>query len=70
MHPRESHRLRAGKTIWVWVVRLGRGRLWPGRVDGLCEPSKGDFVSRCDSNVGVHVERTASLRWLARPSRR
>ena|SRR5215467_5031077 len=35
MHPQESHRLRTGTTIWVWFVRLGRGRWWPGRVEGL-----------------------------------
>jgi hypothetical protein len=35
MYPRESHRLRPGMTIWVWVVRLGRGRWWPGTVESL-----------------------------------
>ena len=33
--PEESHDLRLGTTIWVWFVRLGRGRWWPGTVKGL-----------------------------------
>jgi len=35
MHPQESNHLMPGTTIWVWVVRLGRGRWWPGTVEGL-----------------------------------
>jgi hypothetical protein len=35
MHSGESHDLRLGTTIWVWFVRLGRGRWWPGTVEGL-----------------------------------
>jgi hypothetical protein len=35
MHPRDSHRLTPGTTVWVWVVRLARGRWWPGTVEGL-----------------------------------
>ena len=35
MHSGESHDLRLCTTIWVWFVRLGRGRWWPGTVEGL-----------------------------------
>jgi hypothetical protein len=35
LHPRESHRLRPGTPVWVWVVRLAKGRWWPGTVEGL-----------------------------------
>ncbi len=27
--------LKVGATVWIWVVRLGRGRWWPGTVEGL-----------------------------------
>lgn len=35
MHPRESHRLRPGAPVWIWVVRLAKGRWWPGTVESL-----------------------------------
>ena len=35
MHPQQSHNLRAGTPVWVWVVRLARGRWWPGTVETL-----------------------------------
>jgi hypothetical protein len=35
MQPRDSDRLRPGTPVWVWVVRLARGRWWPGTVEGL-----------------------------------
>ena len=35
MHPSESHLLRPGTPIWVWIVRLARGRWWPGTVETL-----------------------------------
>jgi len=35
MHPRDSHRLGPGTPVWVWVVRLARGRWWPGTVETL-----------------------------------
>ena len=35
MHPRESHRLRPGTLVWIWIVRLAKGRWWPGIVESL-----------------------------------
>ncbi len=35
MHPGEIHTLKIGATVWIWVVRLGRGRWWPGTVEGI-----------------------------------
>src|SRR5882672_9438227 len=35
MHPGEAHRLRPGASVWIWVVRLARGRWWPGTVRDL-----------------------------------
>ena len=35
MHPRDSHRLRPGTPVWIWVVRLAKGRWWPGTVETL-----------------------------------
>ena len=35
MHPQQSHQLKPGTPVWIWVVRLARGRWWPGTVEGL-----------------------------------
>jgi hypothetical protein len=35
VEPGQSHRLTPGTPIWVWVVRLARGRWWPGTVEAL-----------------------------------
>jgi hypothetical protein len=35
MSPVQIARVRPGTTIWVWVVRFGRGRWWPGTVESL-----------------------------------
>ena len=29
----KSHRLTPGTPVWVWVVRLAKGRWWPGTVE-------------------------------------
>ena len=35
MEPGQSHRLTPGTPVWVWVVRLAKGRWWPGTVERL-----------------------------------
>lgn len=35
MHPTQSHRLKPGTPVWIWLVRLGRGRWWPGTVEAM-----------------------------------
>ena len=35
MNPQQSHQLRPGIPVWVWIVRLARGRWWPGTVETL-----------------------------------
>lgn len=35
MKPSEIFQLSAGAPIWVWIVRLGKGRWWPGTVESL-----------------------------------
>ncbi len=35
MLPGEVNQLRQGSAVWVWVVRFGRGRWWPGTVESL-----------------------------------
>jgi len=35
MSPEQVARIRPGTAIWVWVVRFGRGRWWPGTVESL-----------------------------------
>lgn len=35
MEPSEALELSLGATIWVWIVRLGKGRWWPGTVHSL-----------------------------------
>ena len=32
MEPSEVLQLPAGAATWVWIVRLGKGRWWPGTV--------------------------------------
>jgi len=43
MHSGESHDLSLGTTVWVWFVRLGRGRWWPGTVEGLRTTMQGQI---------------------------
>lgn len=33
MEPSEVVELSSGAAIWVWIVRLGKGRWWPGTVE-------------------------------------
>jgi hypothetical protein len=33
MEPSEVVELSAGAPVWVWIVRLGKGRWWPGAVE-------------------------------------
>ena len=35
MNPGDSHRLKPGTPVWVWIVRLAKGRWWPGTVEAL-----------------------------------
>jgi hypothetical protein len=35
MKPSEVKKLKLAATIWVWVVRFGRGRWWPGTVERI-----------------------------------
>lgn len=35
MQPRESRHLKPGAPVWIWVVRLAKGRWWPGTVQSL-----------------------------------
>lgn len=33
MEPSEVVQLSPGAPVWVWIVRLGKGRWWPGTVE-------------------------------------
>lgn len=35
MKPSEVKKLKLAATIWVWIVRFGRGRWWPGTVERI-----------------------------------
>lgn len=35
MEPSRVRELLPGKPVWVWVVRLGKGKWWPGTVLSL-----------------------------------
>ena len=35
MEPSEVLDFSLGEPIWVWIVRLGRGRWWPGTVESF-----------------------------------
>ena len=35
MEPGDIGRIRCGTAVWVWVVRFGRGRWWPGIIESL-----------------------------------
>jgi hypothetical protein len=45
MNPGDSHRLKPGTPVWVWIVRLAKG---PGGLARLkpYEPSKDTFGSQ------------------------
>jgi len=32
MEPTEAKELELGTAVWVWIVRFGKGRWWPGTV--------------------------------------
>jgi hypothetical protein len=32
MEPTEAKELEPGTAVWVWIVRFGKGRWWPGTV--------------------------------------
>src|SRR5258708_5299095 len=31
----EAYRLKAGWSVWIWIVHLARGRWWPGIVETM-----------------------------------
>lgn len=35
MEPPEVVELVPGRPVWIWLVRLGKGRWWPGTVQSL-----------------------------------
>ena len=35
MEPSDIGRIGRGTLVWVWVVRVGRGRWWPGTIESL-----------------------------------
>jgi hypothetical protein len=35
MEPTEAKKLELGAAVWVWIVRFGKGRWWPGTVEGI-----------------------------------
>lgn len=35
MKPSEVKELRLAAPVWVWIVRFGTGRWWPGTVEGI-----------------------------------
>jgi hypothetical protein len=35
MEPTEAKQLELGTAVWVWIVRFGKGRWWPGTVQRL-----------------------------------
>lgn len=35
MQPSELGKLQPGASVWVWVVRLGKGRWWPGAAEKI-----------------------------------
>jgi hypothetical protein len=35
MEPSEIHQLKPGALVWVWIVRFGKGRWWPGMVEEI-----------------------------------
>jgi len=76
MEPGEASALTPGTAVWIWIVRQGEGRWWPGTVQRLaardgaanvtvrfeCSPlPRGN--SRATSFVGIS---TTQLRYLER----
>jgi hypothetical protein len=35
MKPSEVKELKLATPVWVWIVRFGKGRWWPGTVEGI-----------------------------------
>jgi hypothetical protein len=35
MKPSEVKELKLAAPVWVWIVRFGKGRWWPGTVEGI-----------------------------------
>src|SRR5229473_6925712 len=35
MEPSEVKELKLAAPVWVWIVRFGKGRWWPGTIEGI-----------------------------------
>jgi len=35
MEPKQIAKMRIKTPVWVWIVRMGTGRWWPGRVESI-----------------------------------
>jgi len=35
MQPSELTKLSLGRTVWIWIVRFGKGKWWPGVVQSF-----------------------------------
>ena len=44
MKPSEVKELKLATPVWVWIVRFGKGRWWPGRVEGIATTNGLPFV--------------------------
>lgn len=49
----EIYRIKPGSAVWVWVVRLAKGRWWPGTVEELSSSNGRPRVVVCFECRGV-----------------
>ncbi len=59
MQPSEVEQLAPGTRVWVWIVRIGKGKWWPGVVQSL-------MVNDGIPHVTVRFESRASVRGKSR----
>jgi len=73
MKPEEVTQLERSTSVWVWIVRFGRGRWWPGTVHAirvtrgvpLVEVRVGSF-----SSCRRRSDRSDTVGFIAAPMRR
>src|SRR5271155_3540992 len=73
MKPSEVRKLKRAAPVWVWVVRFGKGRWWPGTVEKIEIANGLPLVTVRFESFSLsrhHVDPPATLGFIGAPMRR
>lgn len=73
MKPSEVWKLKGGASVWVWVVRFGKGRWWPGTAEKIEISNALPLVTVRFESFSLsrhHVYPPVTLGFIAAPMRR